>query len=167
MNIKKGDRVRIKDTENIRSWYPQYIGEEFIIDYDEKDEEDFQEFLKGKTSTAICDKKNTYCINYLLGDLELVKAAKTTSRKEYPIFNGLLKYFPDACLYVAHVSKVANDQHNPGEPMHWAKEKSIGSGDELVRHLMDKEVFDTDGLRHRGKAAWRALELLQREIENE
>ena len=51
--------------------------------------------------------------------------------------------------------------------MHWDKTKSIGKGDELVRHLMDKEVFDTDGLRHRAKAAWRAMELLQREIEND
>lgn len=89
------------------------------------------------------------------------------NRKEYPIFTGLLQYFPDACLEVAHVSFVANEQHNPGQPMHWAKEKSIGKGDELVRHLMDKEVFDTDGLRHRAKAAWRAMELLQREIEND
>lgn len=51
--------------------------------------------------------------------------------------------------------------------MHWDKTKSIGKGDELVRHLMDKQVFDTDGLRHRAKAAWRAMELLQREIEND
>lgn len=95
------------------------------------------------------------------------KVKKKLNRKDFPVFNGLLKYFPDACLYVSHVSKVANDQHNPGEPMHWAKDKSIGTGDELVRHLMDKEVFDTDGLRHRGKVAWRSLELLQREIEGE
>ena len=90
-----------------------------------------------------------------------------THRKEYPVFNGLLKYFPDACKYVSHVSFIANQQHNPGEPMHWAKEKSIGTGDELVRHLMDEEIYDTDGLRQRGKVAWRALELLQRELEND
>ncbi len=88
-------------------------------------------------------------------------------RKQRPVFTGLLKYFPDACMEVAHVSYIANEQHNPGQPMHWAKEKSIGTGDEIVRHLMDKEVFDTDGLRHKAKAAWRALELLQREIEIE
>jgi len=88
------------------------------------------------------------------------------NRKEYPVFTGLLQYFPDACLEVAHVSFVANEQHNPGQPMHWAREKSIGKGDELVRHLMDKETYDTDGLRHRAKAAWRALELLQRELES-
>ena len=84
--------------------------------------------------------------------------------KRFPVFNGLLKYFPNACLYVSHVSLVANEQHNPGTEMHWDKSKSIGKGDEVVRHLMAEETFDTDGLRHRGKACWRALELLEREI---
>lgn len=86
------------------------------------------------------------------------------SNKDYPIFTGLLKYFPNACLYVSHVSLVANEQHNPGTEMHWDKSKSIGKGDEIVRHLMAEETFDTDGLRHRGKSAWRAMELLEREI---
>jgi len=84
--------------------------------------------------------------------------------KQYPVFNGLLKYFPNACLYVSHVSLVSNEQHNPGTEMHWDKSKSIGKGDEVVRHLMAEETFDTDGLRHRGKSAWRAMELLEREI---
>jgi hypothetical protein len=86
------------------------------------------------------------------------------NRKEYPVFTGLLQYFPNACLEVAHVSLVANEQHNKGEEMHWDKSKSIGKGDEIVRHLMDTETFDKDGLRHRAKSAWRALELLEREI---
>ena len=89
----------------------------------------------------------------------------SAERKTYPMYEGLLKYFPDACAYVSHVSHVANEQHNRGEPMHWAKEKSIGVGNEIVRHLIDKGKIDTDGLRHTGKLAWRALELLQREIE--
>ena len=88
-------------------------------------------------------------------------------RKKMRVFTGLLKYFPDACLYVGYVSYIANEQHNPGEPMHWDKDKSIGEGDEIVRHLMDNDTYDTDGLRHRGKAAWRAMELLQREIEKD
>lgn len=89
------------------------------------------------------------------------------NRKEYPVFTGLIKYFPNACLEVAHCSYVSNGQHNPGTEMHWDKTKSIGMGDEVLRHMMDEEVFDTDGIRHRAKAAWRALELLEREIMNE
>jgi hypothetical protein len=90
-----------------------------------------------------------------------------TNRKNFPVFTGVIQYFPDAIREVAYCSFVANEQHNPGEPMHWDPTKSIGKGDELMRHLMDPEIFDTDGVRHRAKAAWRALELLQREINKE
>lgn len=83
-----------------------------------------------------------------------------------PIYSGVLKYFPDALLEISKVSKAGSDQHNPGEPLHWDKSKSIGNGDELVRHLLDAGKFDTDGIRHTAKCAWRALELLQRELEN-
>lgn len=85
-------------------------------------------------------------------------------RSDYPVFSGLLMYFPHACAYVAKVSKIANEQHNPGEPMHWAKEKSIGGGDQIVRHAMEAGTRDKDGTRHSGKAAWRAMEKLEREI---
>lgn len=89
---------------------------------------------------------------------------KHQKRKNQPILTGLLDYFPNACLYVSEVSRVANEQHNPGQPMHWAKEKSIGDGNEIVRHLLDRGKIDDDGLRHTGKVAWRALELLEREL---
>lgn len=87
------------------------------------------------------------------------------NRKAYPVYTGLLRYFPDACAAVANCSHVANEQHNPGEPLHWARGKSIGQGDELLRHLMQAGTLDADGVRHSAKVAWRALELLQREIE--
>lgn len=88
-------------------------------------------------------------------------------RKQYPIARGVLDYFPDALAEVAHVSLKANEQHNPGEPLHWAKEKSTDEADALVRHLLQRGTFDTDGLRHTAKVAWRALALLQRELEAE
>lgn len=88
-------------------------------------------------------------------------------RKQHPIARGLLDYFPDACAEVAHVSFVANEQHNPGEPMHWAKEKSTDEADALVRHLLERGTLDSDGLRHSAKVAWRGLALLQRELEAE
>jgi hypothetical protein len=83
-----------------------------------------------------------------------------------PLLDGLLLYFPNACAYVSHVSARANEQHNPGEPMHWAADKSIGTGNEIVRHLLERGTLDSDGLRHTGKAAWRVLELLERELLN-
>jgi hypothetical protein len=86
-------------------------------------------------------------------------------RKEYPIVTGVLDYFPDAIAYVAHVSKVGNDQHNPGEPLHWAREKSTDHADCIGRHLVQRGSYDTDSVRHSGKVAWRALALLQEELE--
>lgn len=88
-------------------------------------------------------------------------------RKEYPLARGVLDYFPDALMVVANVSKVGNDQHNPGQPMHWAKDKSPDHADCLLRHLRERGTLDTDGLRHTAKVAWRALALLQTELEQE
>ena len=87
------------------------------------------------------------------------------NRKEQPVATGVLDYFPDALLAVANLSKVGNDQHNPGEPLHWARDKSSDHADCLARHLIDRGKLDTDGIMHSAKVAWRALALLQLEIE--
>lgn len=86
-------------------------------------------------------------------------------RKGLPVTTGVLDYFPDALLEVARCSFVGNQQHNPGQPLHWAKEKSTDEADALVRHLLERGKLDTDGVRHSAKVAWRALAMLQREIE--
>lgn len=88
-------------------------------------------------------------------------------RKAAPIGTGVLDYFPDALAAVAYCSKVGNDQHNPGQPLHWAKEKSTDEADCLIRHFLERGTTDIDGVRHSAKMAWRALALLQREIEGE
>ena len=88
-------------------------------------------------------------------------------RKDIPLFTGLFKYFPDAIQEVAIVSKAGNDQHNPGQPIHWNREKSTDELDALLRHLIDAGKFDSDGIRHSAKVAWRALANLQKEIEND
>ena len=81
------------------------------------------------------------------------------------MYEGLLKYFPDALAYVAYVSKVGNDQHNPGQPLHWVKEKSTDHGDCIIRHQVDAGTMDDDNVLHSGKVAWRALAQLQVELE--
>ena len=88
-------------------------------------------------------------------------------RKSIPIVTGVLDYFPDAIAAVAHCSKVGNDQHNPGEPLHWSRDKSTDHADCIGRHLIERGTMDSDGVRHTAKVAWRALALLQTEIENE
>ena len=88
-------------------------------------------------------------------------------RKNVVIYSGVLMYFPDAIKAVAQCSKIGNDQHNPGEPLHWAREKSTDQHDCIVRHLMDAGTMDSDGVRHSTKVAWRALAALQLEIEKD
>lgn len=88
-------------------------------------------------------------------------------RKGYPIFSGVLRYFPDAIAEVARISKIGNDQHNPGQPLHWAKHKSQDQHDCCARHLIESGTRDSDGERHTAKLAWRALAALQIEIEAE
>lgn len=106
------------------------------------------------------------------GAMEHVTVVHATSqspewRKQRPLWSGVLRYFPDALLEVAHVSYVGNEQHNPGQPLHWDRSKSQDEGDACARHLVDAGKFDTDGTRHSAKAAWRALALLQKELEDE
>lgn len=88
-------------------------------------------------------------------------------RKKYPIASGCLDYFPAALAEVSRVSYQGNEQHNPGEPLHWARGKSADHADTIIRHLMERGGIDIDGMRHSAKMAWRALALLQLELEAE
>lgn len=88
-------------------------------------------------------------------------------RKRFPVATGVLDYFPDAIVAVANVSWQGNEQHNPGEPLHWARGKSMDQDDTLMRHFLERGKRDTDGQRHSAKMAWRALAILQLEIEAE
>lgn len=91
----------------------------------------------------------------------------SAGRKTFPIASGVLDYFPDALVAVAHVSYVGNQQHNPGKPLNWDRSKSTDEADTLIRHFLERGKVDSDGIRHTAKLAWRALALLQKEIEAE
>lgn len=91
--------------------------------------------------------------------------AGAAERKAIPLATGLLDYFPDALAAVAALSYAATAQHHPGEPCHWDRTKSADEADTLMRHFLDRGTLDTDGQRHSTKVAWRALALLQKEIE--
>lgn len=86
-------------------------------------------------------------------------------RKAAPICRGALDYFPLAIAEIARLSLAATLQHHPDKPMHWDRAKSTDHEDCLVRHLIERGTIDTDGQRHTAKAAWRALALLQLELE--
>jgi hypothetical protein len=89
------------------------------------------------------------------------------ARKQYPIATGVLDYFPDALAVIANLSWAGNEQHNPGTVLHWDREKSQDEPDALIRHFLARGTYDSDGLRHSAKCAWRALALLQKELEEE
>jgi len=93
--------------------------------------------------------------------------ADAKDRKRIPIYSGVLKYFPDAIIEVAKVSFVGNEQHNPGQPLHWAREKSQDHEDCIVRHSLDAmQAKDRDErIAHMAARAWRALAALQLEVE--
>lgn len=95
-------------------------------------------------------------------------------RKSFPLCRGLLDYFPDALAAVAHGSYVGSLKHNGDTPMMHARGKSMDHADCIVRHLMQRGGFDfivINGVefrvRHSAWVAWRALALLQDEIERD
>lgn len=89
------------------------------------------------------------------------------ARKEHPVASGFMDYFPDAVVAVSNISHRGNQQHNPGQPLHWARSKSTDEADTMLRHFLQRGTLDTDGVRHTAKMCWRALALLQKEIEAE
>ena len=87
-------------------------------------------------------------------------------RKGIPMATGCIDYFPDALAAVAALSKAGNDKHNPGQPLHWSREKSSDHADCIARHLAERGKVDPDdGFLHDVKLAWRALANLQVTLE--
>lgn len=90
-----------------------------------------------------------------------------SERKGVPLANGCFDYFPSALAAVAALSAKGNDQHHAGTPLHWDRSKSYDHDDALLRHFMERGAIDADGVRHAVKVAWRALALLQEELERD
>jgi hypothetical protein len=86
-------------------------------------------------------------------------------RKKIPIGTGVLDYFADALAEVAKASMAGNKQHLKGEPLHWDRSKSQDESDALIRHFLERDKMDEDGVLHAGKMTWRALAYTQKLIE--
>jgi hypothetical protein len=84
-------------------------------------------------------------------------------RKRIPLFSGVLNYFPLALAAVARLSQRGNDKHNPGQPIHWARGKSMDHPDCIARHLLDIQTLDPVSGEYEDAVAiaWRALANLQ------
>jgi hypothetical protein len=90
----------------------------------------------------------------------------SADRKKVPIATGVIDYFPLAIAKVAELSYVGNQKHNPNQPLHWNRPLSNDHSDCLMRHFVDRGRTDSDGIPHSAKVAWRALAILQLELEN-
>jgi hypothetical protein len=90
---------------------------------------------------------------------------EAVERKKLPIATGVLDYFPDALVEVAKASIAGNEQFLKGQPLHWDRSKSSDESDALIRHFLERDKVDTDGVLHAGKMAWRALAYCQKLIE--
>lgn len=92
------------------------------------------------------------------------------ARKELKLYDFMFGYFPLAWLEVVRVAVAGNNQHNPGEPMHWARGKSVDQLNTAFRHLFDHgcgEIKDGDGCYHLAKSVWRLMAELQLILEKE
>ena len=86
----------------------------------------------------------------------------SAARKAAPVWAGVLNYFPDALMAVARVSKAGNDKHNPGQSLHWSRDKSSDHLDCAARHMLTPFAIDPDSKEiHLANAAWRILAELQ------
>lgn len=103
---------------------------------------------------------------------KLTLPTDSAERKNFPMLSGCLKYFPAALAGVAKISKLGNDKHNPGQPLHHARGKSADHGDCILRHLTDTEdllaahnrgtdVTPDQVLVEANQLAWRALAYAQ------
>ncbi len=93
--------------------------------------------------------------------------SESSSRKNHPVYNGFMMYFPDAIMEISKCSQAGNLQHHSDKPLHWDRSKSGDELDALSRHLLEAGKTDTDGIKHSAKVAWRALANLQKELEAE
>lgn len=118
----------------------------------------------------LIERNNELAYREAISPIKLGLPTDDQSRKKLPLWSGVLMYFPDALLAVSEVSRIGNDQHNPGQPLHWERGKSTDQMNTAVRHMVDHGTgkrYDKDGARHLAKAAWRILAELQLDIENE
>lgn len=100
--------------------------------------------------------------------MSTVLPTEREARKNIPIATGFVDYFPAAIAAIASLSKAGNSIHNPGQPLHWSRGKSNDHADTIMRHFLERGTVDQeDGIRHSVKLAWRAMALLQLELEAE
>lgn len=119
-----------------------------------------------------CIQRELRTINNGDGNIKPISGIPTddAGRKRLQLWTFLMEYFPDTFLALVEVAIKGNEQHNPGQPLHWAREKSKDQMNTAFRHMFDYGrgvIRDTDGQYHLAKAIWRLSAQLQLDIEKE
>ena len=97
-------------------------------------------------------------------EIDVVFPTSKSTRKAIPIWSGVMKYFPKTIQFLAFLSWAGNEQHNKGQPLHWARGKSMDHMDCFMRHAFNRlemDYGDPDAgdipMPHCVKASWRSL----------
>lgn len=171
--MKDWYELRSKDWYELRSINPDYVREQFLLNafpegfWTRTPLPEHSQYVPGCGCECSIESPPDPGDNLVVVEGSALPH-DSEGRKAVPLATGVLDYFPAALAEVARVSKAGNDKHNPGQPMHHARGKSTDHADCLLRHLVDRGKVDPEtGQRHSGEVAWRALALLQEELEDE
>lgn len=130
-------------------------------------DEGFNSRVMNKLGCAACDYGKYGCscfegpdksgIQQQVQELPSPIPLDSQERKELPLFEFLVEYFPEAFVELARFSKFGNDKHNPGERLHWSPGKSQDHMGCVMRHIFEVGGRDEAGFYHDVALAWRAL----------
>lgn len=112
--------------------------------------------FSGSPDTLTTENEHDACQENDVENLTRILPEDAKERKTYPMYEGLLKYFPRALAQVSHRSYLGNIQHHADKPLHWDRNKSKDELDALIRHMIGGE-WDC--------VAWRALAHLEKQLE--
>lgn len=85
-----------------------------------------------------------------------------TISKTDSLASGCFDYFPNALAAVGRHSKMGNDKHNPGEPLHWSFDKSTAHADAVMSHFAQRGQIDPEsGEDYDIGGLWRYLAMVE------
>lgn len=122
-----------------------------------------QEYLDYAEEVRAIAREQHKLESYFLEDSTMIPT-DAHERKNIPVYSGFMVYFPLAICAVARHSQRSNEQHNPGEPMHWDRSKSRDEQDSAARHMLGTAVAETldDKVEHATGQAWRSMANLEK-----
>lgn len=90
-----------------------------------------------------------------------------SERQKCRLFDYYMNYFPHAQVAKSQFSYEHNIKHTGSPGMEWASDKSVGDGNQIMRHLVEgMEAYRTGDYEqaeyHLTAVSWRGDELLQR-----